>query len=428
MFTWIIMQENAFISYQVCTSIDYLSRGVFLNFSRYRTLCLVMILLVASAVTAMGADQFTPVLVSTLSPSAGAVLGTDGKRHVVYELMLTNANATPATLQKIEVLEESDPSHIVATYEGNRLQAELRTLGKTPVTDTNIEFNGARVFLVELAFDEGTPVPQRLTHRITLLGGEVPAPMPQKAVRLQYTVAPIEVRTKVLVIGPPLKGARWVALNGCCESNGAHRPSSQTVNGGLYFAQRFAIDWMRLDDQGRLLKGDASHVESYAGYGADVLAVADGTVVAVLDKLKDQTPGTLPDVKSISLETVDGNHVMLDLGGGFFAFYAHLQHGSVTVSPGDHVKRGQRLGKLGNSGNTSAPHLHFHIMGSPSVLGANGVPYVIDSFGFQGGIPAAKFRDSPSLDGSWNENMLPTPSPRHDQFPMDCAIIAFPAQ
>ena len=296
-FAWIIMQENAFISYQVCSSIDYLKRGVFLNSSPYRKLCLVMILLVASAVMAMGADQFTPVLVSTLSPSAGAVLGTDGKRHVVYELMLTNANATPATLQKIEVLQESDPSHIVATYEGNRLQAELRTLGKTPVTDTNIEFNGARVFLVELAFDEGTPVPQRLTHRITLLGGEVPAPTPQKAVRLQYTVAPIEVRTKVLVIGPPLKGARWVALNGCCESNGAHRPSSQTVNGGLYFAQRFAIDWMRLDDHGRLLKGDASHVDSYAGYGADVLAVADGTVVAVLDKLKDQTPGTLPDVQ-----------------------------------------------------------------------------------------------------------------------------------
>jgi hypothetical protein len=399
-----------------------------LNGSLHRKLCLILFVFVALTVTAMGADQFTPVLVSAVSPPTGAVLGTDGKRHVLYELMLTNANPTPATLQKIDVVDASNPSHIVAAYEGNSLQSQLRTLGKTPVTNASIEFNGARVFLVQLAFDQGAPVPQRLLHRITLFGGDVPAPTPQTAVRLQYTVAPVEIQMKVLVIGPPLKGGRWVALNGCCDANGAHRPSSQTVNGGLYFAQRFAIDWMRLDDQGRLLNGDASHVHSYVAYGADVLSVADGIVVAVLDTLDDQTPGALPDLKSMSLETVNGNNVILDLGGGTFAFYAHLEHKSVTVAVGDHVKRGQILGKLGNSGNTSAPHLHFHIMGSPSVLGADGLPYVIDTFKFEGEIPAAKFAASPTLEGSWNENMLQTPSPRHDQFPLDYTIIDFSSQ
>jgi Peptidase family M23 len=398
-----------------------------LNGSLHRKLCLAIFIFVGLTVKAMGADQFTPVLVSAMSPSAGAVLGTDGKRHVLYELVITNANLTPATLQKIEVLDASNLSHAVATYEGNSLQSQLRTLGKTQVTDANIEFNGARVFLVQLALDQGTSVPQRLLHRITLLGGAVPVPTPQTAVHLQYTVAPIEVKMKILIIGPPLEGGRWVALNGCCDANGAHRPSSQTVNGGLYFAQRFAIDWMRLDNQGRLTDGGASN-DSYAAYGADVLAVADGTVVAVADTLEDQKPGTLPDVKSMSLETVDGNNVVLDLGGGAFAFYAHLVHKSVTVSVGDHVKRGQVLGKLGNSGNTSAPHLHFHIMGSPSVLGADGLPYVIDSFTLEGEIPAARFAASPTLDGSWGENMLQTPSPRRDQFPMNCTIIDFSSQ
>jgi hypothetical protein len=399
-----------------------------LNGLLLRQLCSIIFVFVALTVTARGEDQFTPVLVSTVSPSARAVLGTDGKRHVVYELVLTNANATPATLQKIEVLDASDPSHIVATYDGNILQSQLKTLGKTPVTNGNIEFNGARVFLVHLAFDQGAPVPQRLLHRITLLGGAGPAPTPQTPAHLEYTVAPLEVQTKVVAIGPPLKGGRWVALNGCCDPNGVHRPSSQTVDGGLYFAQRFAIDWMRLDDQGRLLNGDTTNVHSYPDYGADVLAVADGTVVAAVDKFDDQTPGTLPDVKSMSLETVDGNNVVLDLGGGNFAFYAHLERKSVAVSVGDHVKRGQLLGKLGNSGNTSAPHLHFHVMGSPSALGSDGLPYVIDSFEFEGAIPGGRFAASSNLDGFWNENILKTPSRRRDEYPMDYAIIDFSSQ
>jgi hypothetical protein len=376
----------------------------------------------------VAADQFTPVLVTTLNPATAAFPGTDGKQHVVYELMLTNANPTLAIIQKIEVLDAHDPSHVVAGYEGTSLRSQLRTLGKTPVADTDIEFNGARIFLVQLAFATGAPVPQRLLHRITLLGGAVPAPTPQTPVTLQYTVAPLAVTKKVLVVGPPLKGKGWVAFNGCCDAGGAHRASSQTVNGGLYFGQRFAIDWMRLDDKGRLLNGDAANVHSYAAYGADVLAVADGKVVEILNELNDQTPGTLPDVGSITLQTVDGNHVILDIGGGAFAFYAHLQRGSIDVSLGEHVKRGQVLGKLGNTGNTSAPHLHFHIMDGSSTLGSNGLPYVIDSFDFDGEVSAAKYHASPNLDGSWNENILPKPSHRQNQFPMDFAIINFPSQ
>ena len=171
-------------------------------------------------------------------------------------------------------------------------------------------------------------------------------------------------------------------FNGCCEIGGAHRASSQTVNGGLYFGQRFAIDWMRLDDKGRLLNRTSPIFHSYAAYGADVIAVADGKVVAILDRLKEPNPGILPDMSTITLENIDGNHVILDLGGGAFAFYAHLQPGSIDVSIGQHVKRGQVLGKLGNTGNTSAPHLHFHIMDGQSTLGSNGLPYVIDSFDF----------------------------------------------
>jgi hypothetical protein len=395
---------------------------------RKSALISVLVLLTLSLSAALAQDQFTPVLVSTFTPTTGAFLGTDLKQHVVYELQLTNANPTPATLQKIEVLDASDPSHVLASYEGTGLLARLRTFGKTPVTSPEITFGNGLVFLLHLEFDQGATVPGHLIHRISVLGGAVPAPTPQTPVQLHYTVAPVTVLAKVPVIGPPLHGNGWVALNGCCETGGAHRSSSLTVNGGLFFAQRFAIDWMRLDDKGRLVSGDDGDVHSYTDYGAEVLAVADGKVVSTLKDLQDQKPGTLPDISTITIENVDGNHVILDLGNGVFAFYAHMQKDSITVSPGDHVKRGQVLGKLGNTGNTSGPHLHFHLMDSPSTLGSNGLPYVIDSFAFDGEIPAAKFNAADKLDGSWDEGKLATPSPRHDQFPMDLAIINFPSR
>jgi hypothetical protein len=90
------------------------------------------------------------------------------------------------------------------------------------------------------------------------------------------------------------------------------------------------------------------------------------------------------------LDTAAGNRVVEDLGGGRFALYAHKQPGSVTVAVGQRVERGQVLGKVGNSGNSTEPHLHFHVMdgaGGASALGANGLPYVFDRFTLVGNIP-----------------------------------------
>ncbi|MBV9442503.1 MAG: M23 family metallopeptidase, partial [Acidobacteriaceae bacterium] len=165
---------------------------------------------------------------------------------------------------------------------------------------------------------------------------------------------------------------------------------------------------------------------SYPDYGADILAVRDGTVVETLDTLDNQVPGSLPDPKTVNVQNVDGNHIVLDLGNGFFAFYAHLQKHSILVKRGQHVKRGQILAKLGNTGNTSGPHLHFHIMDSPSVLGSNGLPYVIDSFAFDGQVSAAKFAAAPGVEGEWGEGRLRTSSPRERQFPLNLNIIDFP--
>jgi len=367
-------------------------------------------------------DQYTPVVVSPLTPGTQAVLGTDGKRHIVYELVLTNTSPTPATLEKLEVL--SDPSHVLLTLEGPSLVKVLRNTSSSPAVNAELDLNSTRLLLLEIALPQDAPVPRQLLHRLTALAAARPGPA-AAPVSQTYTVAPFTVGTIVPVIGPPLQGKGWIAVNGCCEAAGAHRGTGLAVNGAISFAQRFAIDWMKLDDAGRLVHGDAGDVHNYTDYGAAILAVADGTVVDTLNNLDDQVPGKLPDPSTITLENVDGNHVVLDLGNGVYAFYAHMQKGSVAVSVGEHVKRGQVLGKLGNTGNTSAPHLHFHLMDSPSVLGSNGLPYVIDSFDYDGQVSYEKFEATTELTGDWGEGRLRSPSPRQNEFPMNLAIIDF---
>jgi len=384
-----------------------------------------LLLLAFSVFCGAGEDQFTPLLASAaVNGNTQVFPGTDGRQHVVYELIMINANATPATLQKVEVVPAADPTRPIATYQGGELLAHLRSTANTAVANPEIEFNSVRVFLIHVALPAGPPTPEQLMHRLTLLGGASPSPKPQKPVALEYLAAPLTLSANVPKIGPPLKGRDWVAFNGCCEASGAHRATSQTVNGRLYFAQRFAIDWMRLDEAGRLVNGNSADVHSWVSYDSDVLAVADARVVKTERTLDDQVPGSLPDPKTITLANVDGNYIVLDLGNRVFAFYAHLRRNSISVSPGEHVKRGQVLAKLGNTGNTSAPHLHFHLIDGTSTLGSNGIPYVIDTFEYAGEVSAAKFA-SGNMEGTWNDGLVRTPSVRHGQFPLDRTVVDF---
>lgn len=368
-------------------------------------------------------DVFTPVTVSTVGPETIPVLGSDGQWHVVYELLLTNGKMAPATIQRIQVLDVDDPDRVVADYAGDDVVERLRTLTPQPATDAVIEPNGGRFFYIELAFPRRDAVPEAVEHHLELLAASNPGatePTP-----LNYTAARFSLRGgRLPVLGPPLRGTGWVAINGCCNPEIVHRGSIQTINGGYWDAQRFAIDWMRLDSEGRLVVGDPSDVENYVGYGSDVLAVADGIVVDVLDELPDQVPGELPDPATITTRTVDGNHVVLDIGGGYFVNYAHLKLGTIRVQPGDRVRRGQVIANLGNSGNTAAPHLHLHVTTGPEVLGSDGFPYIFRNVLLAG--QAGDIAGSDDLTGNWVESRLDPPEPQRRRFPLNLNIVDFP--
>ena len=152
------------------------------------------------------------------------------------------------------------------------------------------------------------------------------------------------------------------------------------LDGTPRIAQRFATDWILLGPDGRAWKGDSSSNANWYGYNAELLAVGDGRVTAVKDGIVENVPLSPNRAVPINLETVGGNHVIIDLGGGNYAFYAHLIPGTVAVKVGDQVKKGQLVGRLGNSGNSDAPHLHFHLGDANAALGSEGIPWVFERF------------------------------------------------
>jgi hypothetical protein len=377
-------------------------------------------LLLLAAPVAMG-DVYTPLVVSAFQQRTTPVLGTDGRFHAVYELVPVNARPGAATLERVAVSEAAAPEKTLVVFDAKALAPRIRTLDNRQAPSASLEPNQTRLVLLDLAFAPSSRLPRGLVHRLdTLVRAEPTATTPSP---VAYTAAPIALDTAVPTIAPPLAGSHWVAFNGCCAPGVSHRSTAMPVNGALHFAQRFAIDWMKLDDAGRLVHGDPADVRSYTGYDHEVLAVADGTVIETLDELDDQVPGKNPDPSTITIDNVDGNHVVLDLGGGRYAFYAHLRKGSVAVHRGDRVRRGQVLGRIGNTGNTSAPHLHFHLMDGPSVLGSEGIPYVIDRFALAGKIPDSALADD--LSGDYRAHLSAAAAPRERQFPLDMDVVDF---
>lgn len=353
-----------------------------------------------SALPGGATDAFTPILVRALGATTAPVFGDDGRYHLMYDLWLTNAKAAPATIERIEVVDRDNPDGVVAAIEGESLIRVMTELNLQPVSDATLPLGSSKLLFVNITFDRFADIPGAVAHRVVGAGAANPAATEPTALDSITTPIPLH-GFRPPVLAAPLRGAGWVAANGPGLPLGAHRSAVQAVNGSLFNAQRFAIDWMHLNEAGLLVDGDQEDLTNWAGYGQPVHAVADGRVIATLDNLPDQVPGQLPDPASITLATVDGNHVVLDIGG-LWVFYAHLAPGSVRVEPGDRVQVGDQLGALGNTGNTSAPHLHLHVMDGPSVLGSNSVPYVFDAFSLTGALDPVAFGDGLDLGQVWN--------------------------
>src|SRR5262249_40464583 len=150
-----------------------------------------------------------------------------------------------------------------------------------------------------------------------------------------------------------------------------------TIDGNMVVPQRFAIDWIKIDRRHRGWVGNPNRLSSYFSYGQPEIAVAAGTVVFARDGMPNARPPHHP--KPPPLAKLPGNTVTLRVRPGIYVLYAHMKPGSVRVHVGEHVRRGQLLGQLGNSGNSATPHLHLQVQTTPSFVG-DGLPFVFDRF------------------------------------------------
>lgn len=318
-----------------------------------------------------GPPMATPVIAAVVAPPV-PVPGTDGKVHLAYELAVANALAQDVTLTSVGV---RSGDRTLLELSGDELGRWTRLLG-SPAPTTKLGPSEAGTVWLDITLEGGAPPPADLVHTI---GVSVPQPHPPLVpAQLTETVAPVTVLTrKPVALSPPLSGPSWLDVNGCCGTS-THRMALNPINGKLWGAERFAIDYVQLSPDGRLFAGDPAKVENYPYFGADILAAGDGPVVSVRDGLPEQVPGR--DPTGLPLDQYAGNHIVQDLGDGNYALYAHIKTGTVKVKPGDRLTAGQVIGSVGNTGNTSAPHLHFHVMDGPDPLHANGLPFVFSKF------------------------------------------------
>lgn len=370
----------------------------------------------ATPMTTTG-DQFTPII-PTIRTAPQWFLGSDGQAHLVYELFVTNAINVQVSLTALQTL-DADTGEVISSLAGSDLEAamSLLTAGTQPTTSLAPSTVGVVWFDIPLPSPDA--IPARISH-VLMVGVPPDLPIPES---ITLAGADVEVDQRApIVIGAPLAGANWAAVGSCCD--GPHRRAFQAINGELYLAQRFAIDFNLLDDENRITFGDPTLNESTAGFGQPVIAVADATVVHAFDGLPDQTPGAPP--VGISLDTADGNYVILDLGNGYYAFYAHLREGTVAVEVGDTVKQGDLIGELGNSGSSDGAHLHFQVMDAPSGLIANGLPYVFADYELTGQLPPLveifplyEAQESIPVDAS-------IAGPQLDTLPLGGNVMTFP--
>jgi len=222
-------------------------------------------------------------------------------------------------------------------------------------------------FSVGLEFDR-TKVPQMMKHRLILVKDA-------KERIIEAAQAPVLVK-QIPVISSPFKGVGFVATN-TTALNPVHSTFQTSYNGKSTVPERFCVDWLKLGADGKLFHGDLKINENWYVYGQNLYAASDGEVIFMQEGMPDQIPFEVKD-EDFNLYNGTGNCVVLYTANGYLV-YGHMIKNSILVTLGQMVTKGQMLGKVGNSGNSSAPHLHFGLHSEFPYYVSEGLPYYINS-------------------------------------------------
>lgn len=331
-----------------------------------------------------------------------------GKASLVYELHLANEAQETLTIQRIEVIDEQQ--HVLASLSGADLTAAIGRADRAK-GDERVRMTPGMTAVAYLSVPLGDPGSAHLRHRVVYAGNAGSDLIVEGANVTPSSRAPLQ-------LGPPLRGGPWVAIYDARWERG-HRRVLYTTDGSVKVPGRFAIDWILLGPHGGFATDKGELPRQWFGYAADVIAVADATVASTGEGIAE--PATLAEgaAHKVPLENAAGNYVALDLGDGHYAFYEHLKPGSIRVKVGQHVHRGEVIGQLGFTGESTGPHLHFHVSDANAPLAAEGVPYALKSFRVLGSY--ASIEDF-AAGKPWSPA---TPAANSEGFPIPLSVVDF---
>jgi hypothetical protein len=258
--------------------------------------------------------------------------------------------------------------------------------GQQSVRTTQYDSDGARALTIEPPFSpkqmDGSPSPSPIywPQAIRIRSTEAQAAKVD-GMRVELTLGEGNHQTKASVVLPVETYVQKTTLIYPFKGKGIFTNAGVTNGGHRNRSGQFALDGVGLDANYAVhLGGDGKKSTDYAGWGRNIVAPADGVIVEVRSDRPDQPDPENSDPKYYAAEYPNqgdpGNHVVIDHGNGEFSMLAHMQAGSVRVKIGDHVVTGQRLGKLGSSGDTITPHLHYQLQSGPDMVWSDGLPCV----------------------------------------------------
>jgi hypothetical protein len=353
---------------------------------RARLAVLGVIILIAFAHPAF-AEQAPPApendplymrVIASTWPSEAAILVGNGHKYSAYELYVTNFGVTPLKIVGLEVQGKKDDDVVLTQSATGKQLAAMFIPGfggdPTKPNDPILQAGQSGVFFIAAEFAPGRADPDTFETAIRIeQHGERSGSGTIQAAELDINpAAPIAIQS-------PLRGKNWSAGNGPSNTS-PHRRAVLPVNGQPHIGQRYAIDWIQLGDDGNSFSGDKHKNSSYHAWDQTVHAVMDGKIVEVKDGIAENVPNSGKLAIAMTSDTIAGNHVIEDLGDGRYAAYAHLRPGTLKVKVGDTVHAGDVIGHLGNTGNSSEPHLHFQVCDAPSFFESEGIPFAIDKF------------------------------------------------
>lgn len=344
-------------------------------------------------------------------PIAPSSFRSGGKFHAVYELHVTNYRAGDIQWKRLDILSGET---VLASYEGKDLDALISRPAAVPPPADPRRIGAGMKAVAYLWLSTPQPL-VALRHRATFS-------VPSSASQIERIVQGplVAVSPHAIVIGPPVRGRAWVARFN--SNTSFHRRSLFPVDGRASISQRFAIDWNHFDETGREWRGEGKQNADYAVYGQEVIAVGDGTIAFARDGVAENVPPSISAAATATIGAAAGNHVVLRLehdGHPVYATYAHLQTGSIRVREGDHVRRGEVLGRIGNSGNAVGPHLHFQISDSPGLTG-EGLPFQIERFELLGTESAES-----AGSGEWKAPASAHGEKHTEEYPAEHWVVAF---